>query len=245
LEILVVDNGSAGGSGELESEFPGARFIRLPRNFGLTKALNIGVRSSAGEFILFLHDDIEVSPETPAGLAAVLDAQSEVGAVGPRLMSPDGSSAPQVAKLPEPGAHEVDWRPAFPGAEAHAVEYARGSALMVRSFFLRAMRQIDERYGQFGSDAELCRQVQRSAKQVQIVGALTAIDHGTPETDPRLRARLRADFELGLAAYIGKHYGFAAGLKARAACVLRALGSVSVLRHVWSGQKIDGTQKEN
>lgn len=238
LEILVVDNGATGGSSELKDEFPGVRFIPLPRNFGLTKALNIGIRSSAGEFIFLLHDDIEVSPETPAGLAALLEAQAEVGAVCPRLLHPDGSGALQVAKLPEPGSRKVEWRAAFPGAEAHAVEYARGAAIMVRSFFLRALRQIDERYGQFGSDAELCRQVKRSAKQVQIVGALTATDHGTATSS----ALLRADFELGLAAYIGKHYGLAAGLKARAACMLRAMGSVSVMRYVWSGQKIDGTQ---
>jgi hypothetical protein len=101
------------------------------------------------------------------------------------------------------------------------------------------LRQIDERYGQYGSDAELCRQVQRSAKQVQVAGSLTATDHGTTAAD----AQRRADFELGLAAYLGKHYGFAAGLKARAGFMLRALGAFSRLANVWSGQKIDGTQK--
>src|ERR1035438_10118382 len=32
------------------------------------------------------------------------------------------------------------------------VEFARGAALMVRVYFIKAIRQIDERYGQFGSD---------------------------------------------------------------------------------------------
>ena len=41
IEILVVDNGSSDRSAELETDFPNTRFIRMPRNFGLTKALNV------------------------------------------------------------------------------------------------------------------------------------------------------------------------------------------------------------
>ena len=48
LQIIVVDNGSRDGSASLDSEFPAAQFLRLPQNFGLTKALNIGIRASDG-----------------------------------------------------------------------------------------------------------------------------------------------------------------------------------------------------
>ena len=41
-QIVVVDNGSTDGAVDLEPLFPAARFVRLPRNFGLTKALNLG-----------------------------------------------------------------------------------------------------------------------------------------------------------------------------------------------------------
>ena len=47
-QVLVVDNASTDGTPALENEFPGVRFIRLPKNFGLTKAMNIGVRSADG-----------------------------------------------------------------------------------------------------------------------------------------------------------------------------------------------------
>ena len=73
IEIVVVDNGSTDGSQELEAEFPRARFIRIPRNFGLTKALNLGVRGSEAEYVFFLHEDTEVFPETARLLAALLD----------------------------------------------------------------------------------------------------------------------------------------------------------------------------
>jgi len=70
MEILVVDNGSTDGSAQLESDFPATRFIRIPRNFGLTKAMNLGLRAASGDYILFLHEDTELSPETVRELAA-------------------------------------------------------------------------------------------------------------------------------------------------------------------------------
>src|ERR1035438_2845919 len=45
LEILVVDKGSQDESPNLDSEFPNTTFLRLPRNFGNTKALNIGMHT--------------------------------------------------------------------------------------------------------------------------------------------------------------------------------------------------------
>src|SRR5947209_14906981 len=46
LEILVVDNGSRDESATMDSEFPSAQFLRMPKNFGITKALNIGLRTA-------------------------------------------------------------------------------------------------------------------------------------------------------------------------------------------------------
>ena len=46
LQIIVVDNGSRDGSARLDADFPRAQFIRLPKNFGLTKAMNIGWRAA-------------------------------------------------------------------------------------------------------------------------------------------------------------------------------------------------------
>src|SRR5580704_3763809 len=54
MEIVVVDKGSQDESPRLDAEFPDATFLRLPRNFGNTKALNIGMRTGVGELVFFL-----------------------------------------------------------------------------------------------------------------------------------------------------------------------------------------------
>jgi GT2 family glycosyltransferase len=254
LEIVVVDNGSTDGSAELESEFPNVRFIRMPRNFGLTKALNVALRNVAGEFLLLLHEDTEVSPDTARVLAAVLETQSDAGAVCPLLVTPDRTPAPQIEELPAPNHTEIAWRPADPDGGEQSVGYAHGAALMIRTFFLRAMRQIDERYGTFGSDAELCFQVRRSGKRVVLVPSTRVVHHGRTGLDARTRALRDADFKIGMATYIRKRYGFIRGTLLRISGVLAASAGLLGFRDfryrlglfgsLWSGQKIDGTQHD-
>jgi N-acetylglucosaminyl-diphospho-decaprenol L-rhamnosyltransferase len=238
LEIVVVDNGSTDGSQDLEVVYPGARFIRLPRNFGLTKALNLGVRGSEGEYVLFLHEDTEVFPETVRLLAEVLDAQPEAGAVCPLLIDDAGQPAPQLGKFPP----DDTYQPAHPDTQLMPVDYPRGAALMMRRFFFTAIRQIDERYGQFGSDADLCFQLRRAGKKILLVPQARARHTGrSQESTVRL-----ADRRHGTAAWIGRHGGFWSGLQAQIGAVLGALAGLRLgeLRYLLGGQKVDGSQQE-
>jgi GT2 family glycosyltransferase len=238
IEIVVVDNGSTDGSQQLESEFPRARFIRIPRNFGLTKALNLGVRGSEGEYVFFLHEDTEVFPETARLLAEVLDSQPDAGAVCPLLVDAEGRPAPQLGRFPP----DDTWRPAEPGTDPMPVDYPRGAALMMRRFFFTAMRQIDERYGQFGSDADVCFQIRRAGKKILLVPQARARHEGRAG-ESTLR---KADRKQGAVAFIGKYGGVWSGLRAQIAAVFGALGSLQlgVLRYLLANQKVDGSQQE-
>jgi GT2 family glycosyltransferase len=235
METIVVDNGSTDGSAQLEPEFPQARFIRIPRNFGLTKAMNLGWRAAQGDYIFFLHEDTEVSPDTVRVLAARLDSDTEVTAVSPVLVSAEGKSAPQVGNLPPDGT----FRPISDTGQPLSVDYARGAALMIRKFFLSAMREIDERYGQYGSDADLCFQIRRAGKKVLILPNVRTVHHGGADSTLK-----QADTQLGISKWQGKYYGLMAGSKARIGATLGALArfQLGLFKYVISGQKIDGTQ---
>ena len=238
IEVVVVDNGSTDGSQELENEFPRARFIRIPRNFGLTKALNLGVRGSEGEYVFFLHEDTEVFPEAARLLAQLLDSQPDVGAVCPLLVDAEDRPAPQLGRFPP----DDSWRPAEPGPDPLPVDYPRGAAFMMRRFFFTAIRQIDERYGQFGSDADLCFQIRRAGKKILLLPQARARHQGRSEES----ALRKADRRHGTAAWIGKYGGFWSGLWAQIAALFGALGSLElgVLKYLLAGQKIDGSQQE-
>ncbi|MBZ5602619.1 MAG: glycosyltransferase [Acidobacteriia bacterium] len=62
FEIIVVDNHPASGStAELKTKFPQVRWIEEPRS-GVSFARNAGVRAATSEVVVFVDDDMEVSP---------------------------------------------------------------------------------------------------------------------------------------------------------------------------------------
>jgi hypothetical protein len=234
-QVLVVDNGSSDGSSENDLEFPYARFIRLPKNFGLTKALNIGIRAADGTYILILHDDTVIEGEAVTKLADYLEEHAETGAVCPLLIQ-GGSPAPQVRPLPTPAVPD----PPFQAAEGGEAECVSGAAIMFRAFFLRALRQIDERYGNYGSIIELCAQVKRANRKLVVLRGVTAIHEGSQSPMPR--AALEGDRAAGTAVFLGKHHGFMTGMLYRLKTGVAALFTLrfKTVSGVFSGVKIDG-----
>ncbi|HXS96122.1 MAG TPA: glycosyltransferase family 2 protein [Candidatus Limnocylindrales bacterium] len=237
FQVVVVDNGSTDGSAQLDSEFPRANFIRLPKNFGLTKAMNLGWRASDAPYVFFLHDDTEVEARAVTLLADLLDANTDAAAAVPLLVDAEGRPAPQLGSLPPTG----EWRPAtVSGTEPVAVEYPRGAALMMRVQLIRAVRQIDERYGQFGADADLAMQIRRAGKKILLLPEAKVKHQGSGGYD----SAERADFLLSRAAFAAKYSGFAAGLSARIGAITGPLFGFRLgeFSRTISGKKIDGTQ---
>lgn len=238
LQVIVIDNGSSDGSAQWDGEFPKVQFVRLPKNFGLTKAMNIGWRAADAPYAFFLHDDSAVEPSTIGKLADILDANADVAAVCPLLVDADGQPAPQLGNLPPDG----NWRIAVPpGNEPYPVEYPRGAALMMRVFLIKAIRQIDERYGQFGGDADLAAQILKASKRILLAPAARVRHKGSDG----YTAAERADFLLGRAVFLEKYRGFGAGLQARLAAIFGTLFSFKFgeFSRIVSGRKIDGTQE--
>jgi N-acetylglucosaminyl-diphospho-decaprenol L-rhamnosyltransferase len=236
-QVIVIDNGSTDGAVQLEDRFPTLQWIKLPKNFGLTKAWNIGWRAADAPYVLFLHADTKLQPDAVRRLAEALDDHNEAVAVCPLLVDAEGQPAPQLGTFPPNGK----WRPAaVTGESPFAVEYPRGAAWMVRVFYIKAIRQIDEHYGQFGADADLAMQIRRAGRKILLVPKARAYHQG------RLAypAIERADWLLGRAVFLGKYQGFGAGLSARLAAVFGPLVrfQFGVLRYTLANQKIDGTQ---
>jgi GT2 family glycosyltransferase len=91
-EILVVDNCSTDDSVELvRSSFPGVQLVASEHNLGFSRAANLAIRQSRGNYILIAHPDVCFESGAISELVSWLREHDRTGVVGANLVYPDGT----------------------------------------------------------------------------------------------------------------------------------------------------------
>ncbi|GAI83945.1 unnamed protein product, partial [marine sediment metagenome] len=92
IEIFVVDNSSVDGSQAMVKKgFPYVHLIENKENIGFSKANNQALRLAKGKYVLILNPDTLIQEDTLTILKDFLDKHPKTGAVGCKLINPDGS----------------------------------------------------------------------------------------------------------------------------------------------------------
>ena len=90
FEVVIVDNASTDDTGVLLDRLRGVQTIRSPENLGFLRACNLAARAARGDSLLFLNNDTVVHPGSVAAALDTLARDPSIGAVGGRLVFPDG-----------------------------------------------------------------------------------------------------------------------------------------------------------
>jgi GT2 family glycosyltransferase len=256
MEILVIDGGSRDGSPALDEEFPGVTMMRLPRYFGATKLRNIGVRTAKGEYVLMLSPTVQVRPETVLRLAEAMESNPELGAIAPLVLNESGQPAPQLLPLPTPAnlsqaasgnlrelSAESGTGPGTGPIDAPILTF---KALLTRRQTIAGMNYLDERFGEYWSDLDLCYKLRRAGKKLQVMRDIPVDEaaDGLYRPNPSVARAFAADRAIGASRFAGKHFGGVMGAQLKAATLFKALGSgqFGAFSRIIASQIIDGTE---
>lgn len=85
-EIIVVDNCSPSDNPDtLKENFPEITLIKTEKNLGFAGGNNVGIRASSGEYIMLINNDTEVPPGFLEPLTDLLEGDSSIGMVSPKI----------------------------------------------------------------------------------------------------------------------------------------------------------------
>ena len=103
-EVFVVDNDSADDTVEvIARDYPWVHLIDNKENLGFSKANNMAIRQSEGEYVLLLNPDTVVAEGTLRGAVTFMDQHPEAGGAGVRMHNADGTLAPESRRaVPTP-----------------------------------------------------------------------------------------------------------------------------------------------
>jgi len=219
-----VDCASTDGTAAfVRDRFAEARLLELEANPGYGSALNEGARLASGDYLLLMNADAWPAHSAVERLAAFAEAQPSAGAIGPRLLNPDGSLQRSVRGFPTlwrlateyyflrwlaPRSRLVN---AFYGAgfahdSVRDAEFLVGAVLLLRRRAFEEVGGFDPSFFMFNEEVDLCYRLHErgwrvvffpGAEFVHLGGASTQLDW-----DRMYREQLRSHLR-----FLTKHYG--------------------------------------
>ena len=89
-EIIVVDDGSSDATPDVLPTIANLRYFRNDQNSGFIASTNRGASVANGQYILFLHNNAQVTEGWLKPLLETCTTYDQAGAVGPKIVYPDG-----------------------------------------------------------------------------------------------------------------------------------------------------------
>ena len=236
IETIVVDNGSTDGSAEAARDgFAWAQVLALPDNIGFARGNNVGLRQAKGRHALLLNNDTIVLPGAFERCVRFLDANPDVGVVGPQLLNPDRSKQncihnhpSLVTELIPKGLLETALPRRFPSKRTpHPapidVEAVLGACLFVRGEVLEQVGLMPEDYFFFLEETDWCYQIRKAGWRIVHVPDAQVVHIFGASTKKKMPADTRIEYHRSLYHFFGKHRGQRIAALVRGWRVLKSL----------------------
>ena len=184
-EIVVLDNASEDGSAEaVRDRFPDVRVLAQQHRAGFGANHNAVIRETSGRYIYVLNEDTTADDWGFARLARYLDTHPRVGALGPRIVYPDGRHQDSAWRFPTPLTSLLSLATVgrvgikqSRGNEPRAVDWVMGAALLLRREALDEVGLFDEGFFIYSEEVDLQLRLRRAGWEVHYFPAVAVIHH--------------------------------------------------------------------
>jgi N-acetylglucosaminyl-diphospho-decaprenol L-rhamnosyltransferase len=209
-ETIVVDNASTDGSAESARRWAGVRVIDAGSNLGFAAANNIGIRASSGRNLLLLNSDTIVPPSAVDKLLAVLEVDSSVAVVGPRLVDAHGRPELSFGGMVSPWNEFRQkvlrpWRTESLTSRQRLPDWVSGACLLVRRTDAEAVGLLDERYFMYFEDVDFCAAIRARGRLILFTPSVQVTHLRGRSRASALRATKRA-YRRSQLAFYEKHH---------------------------------------
>lgn len=228
-ELILVDNASRDGSIErlkeiffTEIETRKLLVIENKQNLGFSKANNIGVRASRGEYILLLNSDTQVLGDCLDICLKKIEEDPSIGSLGCKVVLEDGSLDSACKRgFPTPEASLYyflgldkknpskygQYRALHLGEdEVGEVDSITGAFMLMRHSVFDEVGGLDEDYFMYAEDIDLCYRLKQKGYKI-FYYPLGCIVHYKGGSGKKRKKGVIRDFHHTMWIFYKKHYG--------------------------------------
>jgi hypothetical protein len=185
LDICVFDNGSSDSVGRIKGSYPQVCLVCNRENIGFARAVNKAMGLGKAGYVLVLNPDTRVDKEFFARMIKYMEANSDVGILGPRIYDSRGRIQGSARKFPtfrnavfgrttlfsrlfpnNPGT--LTSIPAYSCRDGRAmdVDWVSGACMVVRKKAVNQVGGLDEKFFMYWEDADWCRRMRQNQWRV-------------------------------------------------------------------------------
>ncbi|MGB5931484.1 MAG: glycosyltransferase family 2 protein [Anaerolineae bacterium] len=225
VETIIFDNGSTDGSADMVREdFPRVHLMESEVNLGFTKGNNLAIGQSEGRYILLLNPDTEVVGDALGTMVAYMEAHPRVGALGPQLLNPDGTTQSSRRRFPTLATAFLEstvLQPWFQGSgilkryyvldrpdnEIQPVDWVVGAALLIRRVALHQVGPLDEEFFMYSEELEWCYRLKAQGWEVVYLPTAQVVHQEGRSSEQVLPAR-HIHFQRSKVLFFKRYYGW-------------------------------------
>ena len=171
LEVIVVDDASGEYDIGLLQRVEGITLWRNAENLGFLRSCNLAAKKARGTFLYFLNNDAELMPGAIDALVDLARAHPEAGAVGSKLVYPNGLLQEAGGIVWSDGStanygwHDDSRKPQY--NYVREVDYVSGASLLVRKTIWDRLDGFDEAFAPaYYEDTDFAFRVRRAGLKV-------------------------------------------------------------------------------